>query len=87
VRRGLVPPPCGGQPNFTGIGAIADIRKFKIGDPFEKVKELSGYTSMEERDEGLYTIFFNNMMTDESIQIKRSEDGLIECISIAPRYY
>ena len=61
--------------------------KFKIGDPFEKVKELSGYTSMEERDEGLYTIFFNNMMTDESIQIKRSEDGLIECISIAPRYY
>lgn len=61
--------------------------KFKIGDPFEKVKELSGYTSMEERGEGLYTIFFNNMMTDESIQIKRSEDGLIECISIAPRYY
>lgn len=61
--------------------------KFKIGDPFEKVKELSGYTSMEERDEGLYTIFFNNMMTDESIRIISSKDGLIECINIEPRYY
>lgn len=36
---------------------------------------------------GVYTIYFNNMMTDESIRIISSKDGLIECINIEPRYY
>ena len=61
-------------------------KKLKIGDPLEKVKELPGFTSMQEIL-GVYTIYFNNMMTDESIRIISSKDGLIECINIEPRYY
>ena len=61
-------------------------KKLKVGDPLEKVKELPGFTSMQEMF-GVYTIYFNNMMTDESIRIISSKDGLIECINIAPRYY
>lgn len=61
-------------------------KKLKVGDPLEKVKELPGFTSMQEIL-GVYTIYFNNMMTDESIRIISSKDGLIECINIAPRYY
>ena len=61
-------------------------KKLKVGDPLEKVKELPGFTSMQEMF-GVYTIYFNNMMTDESIRIISSKDGLIECINIEPRYY
>lgn len=61
-------------------------KKLKVGDPLEKVKELPGFTSMQEIL-GVYTIYFNNMMTDESIRIISSKDGLIECINIEPRYY
>ena len=61
-------------------------KKLKVGDSLEKVKELPGFTSMQEMF-GVYTIYFNNMMTDESIRIISSKDGLIECINIEPRYY
>lgn len=61
-------------------------KKLKVGDSLEKVKELPGFTSMQEIL-GVYTIYFNNMMTDESIRIISSKDGLIECINIEPRYY
>lgn len=61
-------------------------KKLKVRDSLEKVKELPGFTSMQEIL-GVYTIYFNNMMTDESIRIISSKDGLIECINIEPRYY
>ena len=59
----------------------------KVGDPFEKVKQLPGYTCMEERSEGFYAIFFDNNMHDESLWIIPSEDGKIEMLNVEPRYY
>ena len=59
----------------------------KVGDPIEKVRQLPGYTCMEERSEGFYAIFFDNNMHDESLWIIPSEDGKIERISVEPRYY
>ena len=61
--------------------------KLKVGDTFEKVKNMPGYTSREKRYNGFYSIIFNNMMNDHSLQILFSQDEVIECISVAPRYY
>ena len=59
----------------------------KVGDPFEKVKQLPGYTCMEERYGGVYTIFFDNNMHDESLHVKPDSNGKIEAINVEPRYY
>ena len=61
--------------------------KLKVGDSFEKVKNMPGYTSREKRYDGFYSIIFNNLMNDQSLQILFSQDEIIECISVAPRYY
>ena len=61
--------------------------KLKVGDSFEKVKNMPGYTSREKRYDGFYSIIFNNLMNDHSLQILFSQDEVIECISVAPRYY
>ncbi len=61
--------------------------KLKVGDSFEKVKNMPGYTSREKRYNGFYSIIFNNMMNDHSLQILFTQDEIIECISVAPRYY
>ena len=61
--------------------------KLKVGDSFEKVKNMPGYTSREKRYNGFYSIIFNNLMNDHSLQILFSQDEVIERISVAPRYY
>ena len=61
--------------------------KLKVGDSFEKVKNMPGYTSREKRYNGFHSIIFNNLMNDHSLQILFSQDEVIECISVAPRYY
>ena len=66
--------------NFEGT-------KLKVGDSFEKVKKMPGYTSREKRYNGFYSIIFNNLMNDHSLQILFSQNEVIECISVAPRYY
>ena len=66
--------------NFEGT-------ELKVGDSFEKIKKMPGYTSREMRYDGFYSIIFNNNMHDHSLQILLSKDEIIECISVAPRYY
>ena len=61
--------------------------KLKVGDSFEKVKNMPGYTSREKRYNGFHSIIFNNLMNDHSLQILFSQDEVIERISVAPRYY
>ena len=61
--------------------------ELKVGDSFEKIKKMPGYTSREMRYDGFYSIIFNNNMHDHSLQILFSKDEIIECISVAPRYY
>ena len=61
--------------------------ELKVGDSFEKIKKMPGYTSREMRYNGFYSIIFNNNMHDHSLQILFSKDEIIECISVEPRYY
>ena len=66
---------------------VGDSTELKVGDSFEKIKKMPGYTSREMRYNGFYSIIFNNNMHDHSLQILFSQDEIIECISVAPRYY
>ena len=74
------------DPRENDPGIIAFILK-SPKDSFEKVKNMPGYTSREKRYNGFYSIIFNNLMNDHSLQILFSQDEVIERISVAPRYY
>lgn len=58
-----------------------------VGDPFDKVKQIPGFTSVEERSHNFFVIFLNGNNHDESLRILPDANGKIEVINFEARYY